>query len=387
MKVNIKNTFLILLSVVLLFTSCAEKPAEEVVAQPVEKRVSFVGCGDNIIYVGNIRDAENWAVEGGRKYNFKPTFDEVAEKIKGADISFINQETLMCGEGYDISFYPCFNSPQDLGYDLVELGFDVVGIANNHMLDKGSAGLYETIKFWKKQDCLMIGGYENQTDYAIPRILSKNGIDIAFLSYTYATNGITKNPTSPLIIPYIEDEVIKSQVAAAKEVSDFVMVMIHWGNEDQFMYSDEQKRVGQIIADAGADAIIGHHPHVIQPIEWLTGVNGNKTLCVYSLGNFAAEQAYQYNMVGGMIEFDIVKIDNEKAVIETPVFNPTVLHYRRDLGGNKIYYLKDYTRDLASVHAVKTFFGNKFDYDTLFGYVYDTIPPEFLPAEYKKPLS
>lgn len=375
---------LILLACILL-SACGSETVEKnpEIVQPEEKRVSFVGCGDNIIYVGNIRDALANSEQGGRQYNFKPTFANVAEKVKNADVSFINQETLMCGEEYEISYYPMFNSPQDLGYDLVELGFDVVNIANNHMLDMGSKGLAETIAFWKDRDCLMIGGYENRADFDNIRTLTKNGIKIAFLSFTYGTNGMKLPKPSEMVIPYISDEEIKKQIASAKENSDFVMVSIHWGEEGHFQQNAEQERVAQLIADCGGDAIIGHHPHVIQPVEWLTGKDGNKTLCVYSLGNFAAEQAYQYNMVGGMIEFDIVKKGDEKAYIEKPVYIPTVLHYRRDLGGNQIYYLKDYTRELASVHAVSSFFGNTFNYDTLFEYVDKTIPAEFLPEEYK----
>lgn len=375
---------LILLACIFL-SACGSETVEKnpEIVQPEEKRVSFVGCGDNIIYVGNIRDALANSEQGGRQYNFKPTFANVAEKVKNADVSFINQETLMCGEEYEISYYPMFNSPQDLGYDLVELGFDVVNIANNHMLDMGSKGLAETIAFWKDRDCLMIGGYENRADFDNIRTLTKNGIKIAFLSFTYGTNGMKLPKPSEMVIPYISDEEIKKQIASAKENSDFVMVSIHWGEEGHFQQNAEQERVAQRIADCGGDAIIGHHPHVIQPVEWLTGKDGNKTLCVYSLGNFAAEQAYQYNMVGGMIEFDIVKKGDEKAYIENPVYIPTVLHYRRDLGGNQIYYLKDYTRELASVHAVSSFFGNTFNYDTLFEYVDKTIPAEFLPEEYK----
>ena len=384
MKKTLKYALVIF--AVILLSACGSEPLQDKAApeKPIENRVSFVGCGDNIIYVGNIRDALASAVEGGRKYNFKPTFQHVSEKISNADIAFINQETLMCGEEYEISYYPMFNSPQDLGYDLVELGYDVVNIANNHMLDMGSKGLAETIDFWKGQDCLMIGGYENKEDFDNIRTITKNGIKIAFLSFTYGTNGMTLPKPSEIVIPYIRDEVIKKQIADAKEQSDFVMVSIHWGEEGQMQQNAEQERLAQLIADCGADAIIGHHPHVIQPVKWLTGASGNKTLCVYSLGNFAAEQAYQYNMVGGMIEFDIVKKGNEKAYIEKPIYNPTVLHYRRDLGGNQIYYLKDYTRELASVHAVSSYFGNTFNYDTLFEYVNKTIAPEFLPEEYKK---
>ena len=380
-----KKFFAIVLAALAL-TACGEKPKEPVseLVEPKVEKVSFVGCGDNITYEGNIKDALYNAVDGGRKYNFKPIFENVKNEIVAADIAFINQETVMCGEGYEISHYPRFNSPQDLGRDLVELGFDVIGIANNHMLDKGADGLAETIKFWKNQDVLMIGGYENEEDYNTVRVMEKNGIKIAFLSYTYGTNGLSKNPSSPLAIPYIEDEVIKRQVESAKAVSDFIMVSIHWGNEDWFEYTDEQKRVAQLIADSGADAIIGHHPHVIQPVEWLTGVNGNKTLCVYSLGNFAAEQAYQYNMVGGMIGFDIVQVDDGKPYLENVVFRPTVFHYNANLMSNAVYLMSEYTPELAARHGVRTFFAHALDYDTLRQYVYDTISPEFLPEEYKK---
>ncbi|MBQ7953652.1 MAG: CapA family protein, partial [Clostridia bacterium] len=227
----------------------------------------------------------------------------------------------MAGEGYPIKYYPTFNSPQDLGYDVVEMGFDVVNIATNHMLDIGANGLLKTIDFWKNMDCFMIGGYENEEDFNTVRIYEKDGIKIAFLSFTYATNGILKPASSKLVIPYIDDEDMVSQIESAKQQADLIFVSMHWGSEGAFKPSDEQKRVAQLIADSGADAIIGHHPHVIQPVDWLTGKDGNKTLCVYSLGNFVAEQAYDYNMVGGIIEFDIVS-ENGETYIENPVFTP-----------------------------------------------------------------
>ncbi|MBR5586813.1 MAG: CapA family protein [Clostridia bacterium] len=381
-----KKILAIFLTVILL-TSCGEKKSEtggEPITEPKIEKVSFLGCGDNITYQGNIKDALSEALPGGRKYNFKPVFENVMPFVKAADIAFINQETVMCGEGYELGFYPRFNSPQDLGHDLVELGFDVIGIANNHMLDMGADGLEQTIKFWKNQDALMIGGYENEEDYNTIRVLEKNGIKIAFLSYTYGTNGLSKAASSSVAIPYIKDEVIKKHIESAKSVSDFIMVSIHWGNEDWFNYTDEQQRIAQLIADAGADAIIGHHPHVIQPIEWLTGVNGNKTLCVYSLGNFAAEQAYQYNMVGGMIKFDIVQVDDGDACLENVVFEPTVFHYNANLMSNTVYPMSQYTPELAARHGVRTFFGNSLNLDTLHQYVYDTISPEFLPEEFKE---
>ncbi len=385
-----KKTFrliALILSVLIMLCGCGTNVNEQSVPTmaEVEKnseiRITFMGCGDNITYVGNVLEAQENAIDGGRTYNFKPTYENVLSKIEAADISFINQETVMAGEGYPIKYYPTFNSPQDLGYDVVEMGFDVVNIATNHMLDMGAGGLENTIAFWKHMDCFMIGGYENEEDFNTVRIYEKDGIKIAFLSFTYATNGISKPASSKLVIPYIDDEDIVSQIESAKQQADLIFVSIHWGNEGAFKPSDEQKRVAQLIADSGADAIIGHHPHVIQPVDWLTGKDGNKTLCVYSLGNFVAEQAYDYNMVGGIIEFDIVS-ENGEAYIENPVFTPTMYHFEKNFRGNKVYYLYDYTKELANKHAVSNYYGNSMSYERLYKYVTDIIDKEFLPTEF-----
>ncbi len=371
----------VILSLLLLF-ACGGNDAEiPTPKEPVTTKVSFVGCGDNIIYKGNVMDAKGLSTDGGREYNFKPMYENVAEKVENADISFINQETLMCGEGYDITFYPTFNSPRDVGYDLLEVGYDVINIANNHMLDKGGAGLGRTIEFWKSMDCLMIGGYENEQDYNTLRAVEKNGIEIAFLSYTYDTNGFRVSADSEIKIPYINDEDIKRQAELARQSADFVIVSVHWGEEGAMTPNSEQKRVAQLMADSGVDVILGHHPHVIQPVEWLYGAGGNKTLCVYSLGNFAAEQAYDYNMVGGMIEFDIVKTDDEKPYIENVVFNPTVFHFNSNFKGNKVYFIEDYTPELAAKHGVRGYYKNSLYYDRLVKYATDTISAEFLPED------
>lgn len=398
----VKKIFSVALAALLLAsnTGCDEKNSENnnveiptpppvveeeiIPPEPQVEKVSFAGFGDNIIYYGNVRDAKSLAIEGGREYNFKPMFKNVENIIKDADISFINQETLMCGQGYAPSYYPHFNSPQDLGYDLCELGYDVINIANNHMLDKGADGLSKTIDFYKNSlDCLMIGGYENAEDYEKIRTVEKNGITFSFLSYTEMTNGLVKSAQSPIAIPYIKDEDIIRQVSFAKECSEVVVVSVHWGDEGTFTPNDEQKRVAQLFADCGVDVILGHHPHVIQPVEYLTGKDGNKTLCVYSLGNFAAEQAYDYNMVGGIISFDVISIDDAEPTIENVVFTPTVFHFPGNFYGNTVYLMQDYTPELAAIHGVRTYYGHKLSYEQLLKYAKDTIDEEFLPVALK----
>ena len=340
-------------------------------------RTSFIGCGDNIIY--GTKEAVIHAEPGGRKYNYKPYYNGVWDIIENADIAFINQETLMCGDGYPLSYYPRFNSPQELGYDLVDMGFDVVNIANNHMLDKNADGLSKTIDFWNNMDVLMIGGYKDETDFDNIRIFEKNGLKIAFLSYTYATNGLSKPASSSLKIPYINDDDIIRQTALAKECSDFLMVSVHWGDEGSLTPNNEQKRVAKLFADCGVDAVIGHHPHVIQPVEWITGKDGNKMLCVYSLGNFMAQQDMDYNMVGGIISFDIVHSKKTKPYLENVQYIPTVFHFNGRFTDNNVYRMQDYTPELANVHGVRTYFHNKLTFDGLRKYVTDTIDAEFLP--------
>ena len=348
--------------------------AEAAVVEDVIKEISFVACGDNITY--GTKDARSKAYEGGRALNFKPQYAEVAEKIESADIAFINQECVM-SDLHALSYYPRFNVPRELGLDLIELGYDVINVATNHMLDKGADGLQSTIDFWKEQDVLMIGGYENEEDFDKIRTLEKNGVTFAFLSYTYSTNGLTKDPSSPIVIPYIDDEDIRRQIYLARECADFVFVSVHWGNEGAFTPSDEQRRVASIMADAGADAIIGHHPHVLQPIEWIDGSAGNKTLCVFSLGNFIAEQEYAYNAVGGIVELNITQKNDEKPIIEDVIFNPTVCHFSGDFYTNVVYYIEDYTEALASVHGVRTYYGNRISLETLVEYA-KTIDEDFL---------
>ena len=345
------------------------------------KKVSFLGVGDNIVYYGTVRDAQRNGTAGGRKYDFKPIYTEVADLIKNADIAFINQETLMCGDGYEFTYYPMFNGPQDMGYDLVELGFDVIGMANNHMLDKGNVGLEKTIDFLGSLPVTITGGYKNKEAYDNIVVHENNGIKIAFLSYTEHTNGLSPSSKYDTYIPYLNEANIEEEVAKAKEKADLVFVSVHWGDEGRFTPNINQKNYAKKFADAGVDVILGHHPHGIQPVEWIEGKNGNKTLCVYSLGNFMAEQAYAYNMVGGMISFDIVSIEGSKPEIENVVFIPTVFDWGAAFYDNRVYLLEKYTAEQASKHGIGSY-GRTTSLSQLRGYVSSTISDEFLSESY-----
>lgn len=368
-----------------------EPPVTVPAAEPA--RVSFIGCGDNIIYYGNIREAATKA-PAGRQYGFAYSYEKVSHLISGADVAFINQETLMCGDGYEITYYPTFNSPHDVGLDLVDVGFDVINIANNHMADKSGEGLENTIEFWKTQPVTLIGGYESEADFNTPRYLESDGLTIAFLSYTEHTNGSIIADSYNAWVPYLDPEdtsmnqtetmsqaardTITSQIAEAKENSDIVIVSVHWGTENVFTPSVEQKLYAKLFADCGVDVIVGHHPHVIQPVEWIEGENGGRTLCVYSLGNFMAEQKYDYNMVGGMISFDMVRTENDETSVENVQFIPTVFHFNSAFYNNQVWLMEDYTAEMAASHGI-SYYGNYTSLERLKKYVTDTVSSEFLP--------
>ena len=341
-----------------------------------EKRISVALCGDDIIYQAGFTDAKKRS-DGTKEYNFLPNYQYVQSVIESADIAFVNQETLMAGEEYKYSDYPQFNSPRDLLYDLRTVGFDVISIANNHMLDMGTSGLESTIQFYKSfDDITMVGGYESEQDFMTPRIVERNGIKIAFVAFTYSTNGYSVRGDSTTYIPYINDNDIERSIALAKESADMVFVSMHWGVENSFTPSEEQKRVAQLIADCGADLIIGHHPHVIQPVEWLTGENGNKTLCIYSLGDFVAVMQRASNMLGAVVTLDVVQAGGE-FTIENPLFNPTVFNFGPSYYNGHVYFLYDFNDDMA-----KTFgnvYGITADREDLFEIVRDTVDEEFLP--------
>ncbi|WP_373797138.1 CapA family protein, partial [Jeotgalibaca porci] len=176
----------------------------------------------------------------------------------------------------------------------------------------------------------------------------------------------------------------RTDVAKAKEVSDVVIVSAHWGDENTYVVNEYQKYYGQLFADLEVDVVIGTHPHVIQPVEWLTGANGNETLVVWSLGNLLAHALDDINTLGGMVSFDFV-VTEEGTDIENIVFRPTVSHFSYHYNDNgrlkrkfKIYYLDQYTDELAVEHGLNALDGISVTKESYQEQVESVIAPEFL---------
>ena len=362
----------------------ADAAIDAVEALPDEiTRISFAAVGDNLVHPCIYIDARNRAVAGGREYNFKPPYADILPILEAADFSFINQETPMAGAQFGYSGYPMFNSPQDLGRDLVEMGFDIIGMANNHMLDKGAAGYQGTIDFMKTLDTTAIGIYENEDDYNNIRVIEKDGFTIALLAYTEHTNYITLPASSTLYVPYLSDEELTRQIAAAHSLADAVIVSVHWGDENTHTPNAEQVRRAQLMADLGVTVILGHHSHTLQPIAELTGREGNKTLCFYSMGNLISAMEYARNMLGGIFAFELVKT-NGVVTYENVSMTPTMYYFGPSYYNGHVYLLEDYTADLHSTHGTWRTYGKYSTLDDVYSILHSTIDAQYLPESVRK---
>ena len=351
-------TVVVLFAIVVIFGDKVDKsslPANaeaktETTTEPEtqELTVNFISVGDNLIHDGIYKQANKRA--GGNGYDFSLCYSNVADLIKQADIATINQETVIA-KSFEPSGYPTFNSPHEVGDEIVKIGFDVISLANNHMLDKGAKGMQENIEYWdSKTSVVHTGSYKNDEDVNKVEYIEKNGMKIGLVGITQYTNGLYLPKDSELRIIYIEnEELIQKKITEAKKACDIVLVNIHWGNEYQTTPTDEQKALAKKMADWGADVIIGHHPHVLEPIEYIEKEDGTKTLCVYSLGNFISQQNKPSRVIGGMIKYTVtVEKPSGKVAISDVQFVPTVTHYVQGVEDVRIYQLSQYTDTLAA---------------------------------------
>ncbi|MBQ2903283.1 MAG: CapA family protein [Clostridia bacterium] len=313
-------------------------------------RVSFVAVGDNLIHDTIYEQA---AARSSTGYDFSDAYERIAHLIEEPDVAILNQETIISTE-HNVSSYPMFNSPVELGDEMLEIGFDVFNIATNHSLDCGEKGLISAINYWKERKAITTGAYLNSDDYADIPLHEVNGVKIAYIGLTESTNGLSlPDDTEVILVLASEETRIQQRIAQAKQAADVVIVNAHWGNEYTHEPTGNQRQLAEKMASWGADIIIGHHPHVIQPVEYIQNEDGRKTLVAYSLGNFISAQNRGPRMLGGMLNFEIVKNNTTGRIeIENVKFSGVVTHYGHGCSNIRVYPLADYTEELASKHGV-----------------------------------
>ncbi len=332
----------------------AEEPPTETTTQAPPTKISLIMAGDILAHEG----VYNSGLQSDGTYNFDHLFAHVKSDIQSADMAIVNQEVILGGTEMGLSAYPLFNSPQELGDSLVNAGFNIILHATNHTLDKGEQGVENTINFWETNhpDTAYLGIHNSREDYDSNSVYfyTKNDITVSVLNYTYGTNGIPLPQDKPYIINLLNEDKVKADMAYAKENSDFMVVCPHWGTEYRLEPDESQLKWAQFFADNGADLVIGTHPHVIEPVTTLTGIDGNKTLVFYSLGNFVSNQDTVNTMLGAMAK---VTISNSggKAHIEKYSAEPVVTHLLFGRGLITTYKLSDYTEELASENKISLY--------------------------------
>ena len=256
---------------------------------------------------------ESCQAEDG-SYDFSSLFANVKDEVQAADIAIVNQEVIIGGEELGVSGYPSFNAPYEVADALAETGFDVILHGTNHAMDQGKKGITNCLSNWEKKypDIKILGINKSQDAQDSITVLEQNGIKIAVLNYTYGLNGIALPSDMPYAVNLLDEEKVKADIASAKEQSDFVIVCPHWGTEYSLQPDSMQKKWTKIFAESGADLVLGTHPHVIEPIEWVEDeTTGHQMLVYYSLGNFvnwtsSSGDGIANRMLGGMAEITVV---------------------------------------------------------------------------------
>jgi len=264
-----------------------------------ESRLKLVFTGDIMGHDSQIASALSSGDEG---YDYKPCFQYLRPYLQEADLVIGNLEVTLAGPPY--KGYPAFSSPDELADALRWAGFDILVNANNHALDRGQTGLKRTIEQLDQRDLVQTGTFTDpdRRKFHYPLVVEKKGIRIALLNYTYGTNGLTETP--PAIVNRIDKVQIQSDLEkAATAEPDFILVCVHWGSEYQLNENSEQRDLARFMFRHGADAIMGSHPHVVQPIRG----TGKGNLVAFSMGNLISNQRNRYRDGGILFELELVK--------------------------------------------------------------------------------
>lgn len=306
-------------------------------------KIKLTATGDVILHsrVYDISKKKN----GG--YDFTDKMAPAKKLLEAGDISVVNLEALVAGEEIGLQSFPKFNNPAELAENLKSFSTDLITNSNNHTMDFGEEGALKSIENIEKAGLMYVGSHKSKKDQKEWRIIEKNGIKCAFLSYSAVNLGDFPPKGKEYLLNRIVNGRTKKvrgdieQLKKEKQI-DIVIVSVHFGREYPLYPGSLQKEMANSISDAGADIIIGHHPHVLQPAEWITNSRGKKTFVIYSLGNFYSGQKGLYRQIGGALNLDIVKESGKANIkIENPVLDLTYVEADRK-SNYQMHHLLDY---------------------------------------------
>lgn len=342
-----------------------------------EYDIHLMALGDNLIHMGVVYTGKQ--DDGSLDYSF--LFEGVSDFLNKADIKIINQETPMAGNQLGFSGYPHFNSPTEIGDAIADAGFNVVLQATNHSADQGINGIDNCVAFWQTYPEILLCGIHEATDSPEIPLLTIKDKTFAILNYTYGPNYGSapdnlanrmnilcdiNEETKTIDFTTLNPQVIED-IKEADAIADMVIVCPHWGTEYATTPSSYQESFALEMTAAGADVILGTHPHVVQPVSMIEADNGNTSLCYYSLGNYVSTQKNGQSMLEAMawITFHVTENGISLSLEDTGVI-PLVCHYTSGpVRIEKMYLLEDYTEEQATSHGIISYGGISFHLNDL----------------------
>lgn len=353
----------IFLSLLIFLTACSSN--QEVINEEInhEEKPKEVVTSASIIMGGDALTHESVYLDNyiDGTYDFSYMLEDIKKIVEPYDLAYYNQETTLGGSDFPISGYPVFNTPTEAGDALIDAGFNLVSIPTNHSLDLygtyGSEPIIKELNYFKsKNNVLTSGAYASLEDKEKIVIKTVNGISYALLSYTYGSNIPGPNQDEAYLINYINKEEIEKDVKKYRDQVDLLMVSMHWGEEGSCEINEYQKEYANFLADLGVDIVIGTHPHVLEPIEWI-----NDTLVIYSLGNLYSNQYFNIdNLSSALVSIEVVKtvkdadvkveLKNLKAdLIFTDLEDRHKVYLYRDLNENQLENKEEYFNKYANI--------------------------------------
>ena len=320
-------------------TTLLNKNTKQDIAKPIT--FTLTSLGDTLCHNTQYWDAYNSKTD---EYDFSYVYEDIKNYTLSSDITIGSLETTFAGKEKGYSNYPTFNTPDSLATALKDIGIDVVSLAGNHALDYGYTGLCRTIDVFDNIGLSHLGTYKTAEDQEKILIKDVKGVKIAFINYTYCTNGIPLPSVKEFCVNLIDKDFIKKQINQAKEQNvDMIVACMHWGTEYRTTANSQQKDLANFLFENGVDVILGNHPHVLEPMEKKTITLQDGTtkdvFVVYALGNFTADQRDEITRDSAILNLTITKNSDGKISIDKVNYVPIYMYKNTNVSTHKFKIL------------------------------------------------
>jgi poly-gamma-glutamate capsule biosynthesis protein CapA/YwtB (metallophosphatase superfamily) len=252
-----------------------------------DRTVTLIASGDVLPHGAVLRQATAFGRQTGHPYEFRPMFADLRPILGRADLAVCHLEVPLSRDGRDVASWPSFNAPPQLAAALRWAGYDACSTASNHAMDRGAAGVAATLDVMDGAGLGHAGTARNPGEAGTATILEVSGLRVALLSYAYGLNGRSLPPGQPWLVNLIDPvRIVEDARAARRAGAGLVVVLLHWGEENRPTPSQSQRDLARrLLAAPEVDLILGHHVHVVQPIEQVGG-----KWVAYGMGNSLSNQ-------------------------------------------------------------------------------------------------